>query len=519
MLIMKSRLKSFAVSSAGQWLLVVVMAFAAGCQPAGKRVDPSVPDGGAGEGLAGPAPLSREETALFSCSDSALMAAYRWARSQALAYVHDGGDSVGLWYEAALPRREAFCMRDVSHQVTGAAVLGLNGHNYNMMHRFAENISESKDWCSYWEINRYNRPAPVDYANDREFWYNLNANLDVLQACLKLYQWTADERYLSDEAFAHFYQATLENYVPHWQLDVEHVMDRPRYMHTPEPFDAGNGFHVCRGLASYVENFPGIVVGLDLLATLYAGHDAYAQMLALRGDADGAALYHTRAEAYRRLIDDRWWDDGEGRYHTFWTENKEFHRGEGVPFMLWFQATADVQRVQASVQDILSAEWNVENLSYFPMLLYRLGYDEEAYRYLMALPANSRRAYPEASYGWMEGLAGGYMGLAPEAGTRTVRTLMHGPATDTATLANVPVWGGTLTVQHEGHTATTLTNHTGGTLTWQATFYGRHNRLRADGRRVASGALTTGTDVKGNDYTTATLSVPEGETMTVRCAD
>jgi len=31
---------------------------------------------------------------------------------------------VGYWYEAALPGREAFCMRDVSHQSIGAETLG-----------------------------------------------------------------------------------------------------------------------------------------------------------------------------------------------------------------------------------------------------------------------------------------------------------------------------------------------------------------------------------------------------------
>lgn len=42
-----------------------------------------------------------------------------WAKEQALAYAFED-DPVGLWYEAALPGREAFCMRDVSHQSMGA---------------------------------------------------------------------------------------------------------------------------------------------------------------------------------------------------------------------------------------------------------------------------------------------------------------------------------------------------------------------------------------------------------------
>src|SRR5579884_1225197 len=51
----------------------------------------------------------------LSTSDTKLEAAFAWARHQALAYAFDG-DPVGKWYEAALPGRQAFCMRDVSHQ-------------------------------------------------------------------------------------------------------------------------------------------------------------------------------------------------------------------------------------------------------------------------------------------------------------------------------------------------------------------------------------------------------------------
>jgi len=57
-------------------------------------------------------------------SDQELVQAFDWAKKQALSYVFDG-DPVGPWYEAALPGRRAFCMRDVSHQAAGAQALGL----------------------------------------------------------------------------------------------------------------------------------------------------------------------------------------------------------------------------------------------------------------------------------------------------------------------------------------------------------------------------------------------------------
>ncbi len=97
--------------------------------------------------------LAAASSLVLKTSDARLAAAFAWARGQALAYAFEG-DPVGNWYEAALPGRHAFCMRDTAHQAMGAHVLGLAGYTHNMLHKFAENISKSKDWCSYWEINR-----------------------------------------------------------------------------------------------------------------------------------------------------------------------------------------------------------------------------------------------------------------------------------------------------------------------------------------------------------------------------
>src|ERR1700722_17248417 len=55
----------------------------------------------------------------LTSSDTQLVAAFDWAKQQAMAYAFDG-DPVGPWYEASLPGRRAFCMRDVSHQAAGA---------------------------------------------------------------------------------------------------------------------------------------------------------------------------------------------------------------------------------------------------------------------------------------------------------------------------------------------------------------------------------------------------------------
>ena len=54
----------------------------------------------------------------FSSSDKDLEQTFYWAKKMALSYAHDGSDPVGHWYEAALPGRNAFCMRDACSRNT-----------------------------------------------------------------------------------------------------------------------------------------------------------------------------------------------------------------------------------------------------------------------------------------------------------------------------------------------------------------------------------------------------------------
>ena len=60
-------------------------------------------------------------------------------------------------------------MRDVSHMSKGAQFLGLGPEPGICMRQFAENISASKKWCTWWEITGDGKPAPVDYKSDENF--------------------------------------------------------------------------------------------------------------------------------------------------------------------------------------------------------------------------------------------------------------------------------------------------------------------------------------------------------------
>src|SRR4051794_32751570 len=197
----------------------------------------------------------------FSTTDPRLQRSFDWAKQQALAYASSGEDPVGDWYEAALPGRNAFCMRDVSHQAMGAQALGLSAENKNMLSRFARAVSASRDWAGYWEIDRDGNPSSADYASDDDFWYNLPANFEVMSAALRMYAWTGDSAYINDPVFLNFYSRTVTHYVHQWQLEPDKVLSRPRIMNRRR--DSGK-FVESRGIPGYTENRKDFNVGTDL---------------------------------------------------------------------------------------------------------------------------------------------------------------------------------------------------------------------------------------------------------------
>ncbi len=195
-------------------------------------------------------PASHPTQVEFHSSDSSLDEIFQWARGQALAYVAPSSSSIGPWYEAALPGRNAFCMRDVSHQTEGAAVLGLAAANRNMLGRFAASVDEKRDWAGYWEIDGEGRPSSADYVSDADFWFNLPANFDVLDAIVRMWRWTGDDTYRDDSRFREFFRRTVNDYVTRWQLQPEKILHRPRIAN--QRLESGKFVH-SRGIPSYSE--------------------------------------------------------------------------------------------------------------------------------------------------------------------------------------------------------------------------------------------------------------------------
>jgi hypothetical protein len=446
-----------------------------------------------------------------SSSDTLLVSIFNWAKKTAAGYVGNDNDPVGPWYEAALPGREAFCIRDVSHQCISAEILGYSRQNLNMFRKFVENISESRDYCSYWEINRHNLPAPVDYSSDNDFWYNLNANFDIIDACFKLYQWTGDTTYIFDRSFDNFFRLTLNQYIDRWQLQPDRIMSRPPMMNLkPQTVK----YRYSRGIPSYDESQDDLVVSSDLLGLICNGFRRYSEILGMKGADFTSKEYFARYEEYLKLIENTWWDNEKGGYHGFYKTNKKFSEG-GVSnsgFLLWYGIISDTARIGKSLRDLKNSQ--VEVLSYMPALFYRYGFNDLAYNYLKKIYTDKRRMYPEASAGVIEGIVEGLMGIDPLAGSNSIITIPQFTGEQKwVQVDNIPVFSGLISVRHHSNITTTFANKSGRVLRWIPFFYGNYQYLRVGKNLIEA---SHGMDEMGNFCSYIDVKVKPGEQMTAK---
>lgn len=440
-------------------------------------------------------------------NDTTLTRIFDWAVGNSDKYLGKDDDPVGPWYEAALPAREAFCMRDVSHQCMGEELNGHGRQNLNMFTKFVENISVSKDYCSYWEINKDNLPAPVDYESDKDFWYNLNANFDVLNACYRLYLWTGNDKYINDPRFENFFSQTANEYIGHWQLQADKIMDRPGVMHEDNTL-ANPRFKTFRGLPSYEESVRGLTVTGDLIASVYKGLNSYAQIWRIRGNEDSSRYYKEKAEEYARLYDAVWWNEETGNYFAYKLEDEKLMEGGCNIFPLWFDVVSRPERIERLLALMTGKETNVESMSYYPMIFYKYGKSDVAYRYLNELYTNDRRDYPEAASGVIEGIVCGLAGVEADAVANRISTVPRFAAsTNWISVENIPVFSGKISILHHSENKSSLVNKLDKAFTWRAVFPGKIKAIN----NKAAGYFT---DVLGNSYSYIDILCRPGEMVT-----
>lgn len=429
---------------------------------------------------------------------------FQWAKKQAMEYVHDGEDPVGLWYEAALPMREAFCMRDVSHQSYGAAALGLGAHTENMLRRFAEYISGSRDYCTYWEITRENLPCKDDYEDDSDFWYNFPGSFEVIRACYQQCLWNEDSRYYQDEVFRKYYTWTCEKLVEYWDKDQDGILE-----HYPE--------YGRRGLASYNETDVAILTAGDMLASQYTGYDAYAHLLELDGKVQEAERYRKKSDDLKEKYLKQWYQPEKKEFYGAIKSNREFYEGyykEGNFLPLFFGILQGEEKQKDAVEQLKKhGVENVEGMSYLPTIYYECGEEEVGWEILMKLcePDLERREYPEVSFAVIGSIVNQLMGLKVEENGEII-SCSRIQDTETAELEHISILGGEIHLSHEGKKGSVLENNTGKKRQWKACFEGEYKVLEVNGREIQAFQEEDGA---GRQISWVNVLVENGERITV----
>jgi hypothetical protein len=424
----------------------------------------------------------------FTSSIPWLTRSFDWAKSQALQYSRPGSGQMGPWYEAALPGRNAFCMRDVSHQAEGAAALGLYAANKNMLGLFVRSAAKSRDWAAFWEIDSEGRPSSADFVSDDDFWFNLPANFDVLDASVRMWRWTGDDSYRRDPVYQRFFYFTTTDYLREWQLDPGNILKRPRIAN--QRLTKGK-FVNARGIPSYSEGTKDFIVGADLLAAEYRGLKSFSQIASDPSQAESA---ERKAAAIQALLELVGWSE-QGHHYLSAIRSDLSGYGSADTMVLYFEAAKDQQHIRGALDYIASREYwkkiNIEEESYVPLTLFRYDRSEIAYRVLANIsdPQKARREYPEVSYSVIEAIVGGVMGVAPGNGrdgydVSTLSRLLSNR--DQATITDLAIKQNKIEIRHTGHFSSRFSNLRGPSLHWRAEFPGTANQITAAGKIFAA---------------------------------
>jgi hypothetical protein len=313
-------------------------------------------------------------------------------------------------------------------------------------------------------------------------------------------------------------------------------------------------------------------MGVDLIAALYRGLTSYAAIQQANGHLPTANDYRKKAAAYQDRIDADWWDQAASQYYTHYTNAHQFGKAEGETFLLWFDVLKDTARKGSTIRHLQSMDLNVENLSYLPLQYYRNGYWDQAYDLIMHLvnPSTQRREYPEVSYGVIEAMVQGLMGVDADASTHTVSTLYRPGKTNrpgnanrpasaapnesavsnppvssaqptksipggtilpagSSKLTDLPILNTTVTITHFSRTQSSISNTGQHPILWKARFTGNYDKATVTSRKPGKNAvrgkpagtsttrmLKKGTGQQGQTISWLEMPVAPGQELTVR---
>ncbi|MGW0654124.1 hypothetical protein ACWD4T_36010 [Streptomyces umbrinus] len=434
-------------------------------------------------------------------------------------------------YWAGYANRSAYYSRDMTHQLTGAHILGLDAANKTMLRSFAASSTAAHKYFPVWALNFDAKTyLSIDYKSPDNYVREVPAVFELVEKAGQAYLWTGDQSYVDDPTMWNFYRHSTEEFI-----DLHNSAKPNGKVKVAE----GTGNGIFAGAASYNEqDGDGLAEAGDGIASQYQAYLALATLARGKGDTALARKYDRSAAELKAYFNDEWSGSGSGAdmvraYTTSNTPVTGWGKENSV-FVPMKQILDPGPRNDAYLDYIQEQELgpdgspNIESTTYLPDMFFRNNRNDTAWTWMKKIYGqrelqhiNSSQGpngdYPEVSFTLVSQTVEGLMGIAPDAANRTVTTQSRLPSgMKWLQAADVPIGTSTITVRHDGVTKSKLTNNARrGAYRWEARFPGVHKKIEVNGVPQRVRTKTVG----GVTYTYATPTVRAGATAVVRVTD
>ncbi|MFI6466431.1 hypothetical protein [Streptomyces sp. NPDC050538] len=478
-------------------------------------------------------------------SDPEVVAMFDWAQKKANSWVQlpgtvgpvnvdeyqTGGTGSATYeptYWAGYANRSAYYSRDMTHQLAGAHLIGLDAENETMLRSYAASATAEHKYFPVWSLNFDAKTyLSIDYKSPDNFVREVPATFELVEKAAQAYLWTGDRRYVDDPVLWDFYRHATEQFI-----DLHNSAKDNGKVKVAE----GTGQGIFQGAASYNEqDGDGLAEAGDGIASEYQAYLAMAVLARGKGDTKLAKTYDKRAADLKTYFNDDWSGTGSGAdmvraYTTSGTPVTGWGKENSV-FMPMKQIIDPGPRNDAYLDYIQAQELgpdgspNIESTTYLPDMFFKNNRADTAWQWMKKIYGereiqhiNSSQGpngdYPEVSFTLVSQTVQGLMGITPDAPNHKVTTQSQLPTgMKWLQAADVPIGTGTVTVRHDGATKTTLTNNSRkDSYSWEARFPGVHKSIKVNG--VQQHVRTK--VVNGVTYTYATPTVRAGATVAVQ---
>lgn len=437
-------------------------------------------------------------TLTLNSPNATLNNGFNWAKNRALGLTfYPGNPMLGHeseWWRLSDPthttivpgywgaylNRESFYNRDISHQSDAGHLLGLGNETFNMMKTFAGDITiPGQDRWPLWAHSSYGIMYYMDGTGFRE----LPSPFDVMHKAYQQYLWTGDSKWINDPTLSAYYDSTVGPFLTDhgvvWN-DANPSIEQPVVKMKQGEFTS-----------TYYEHTPqdpvnSLVSAGDSLALEYQSLLAYAGILKAKGDTNGSTLWKNRAQRLKDYYETHWFDASTGRYIRGITAAGGFKSdwGQENSFFMPLKGLGDFGPRTNTYLNFISDHddsMNVEATTYMPEMYYNYNRSQEGWFWLKKI-LTDKDTYPEVAYTAVSNIIVGMMGVQPDAPAHKVSTLSRLTAeVPWVEVNHVKIGESDLNIKHNGLTNSTLTNNSGGPITWEAQFYGTHSTIYVNG--------------------------------------